>query len=134
MAAVADTSWLYALLAENDRFHGRAVREAEAQDAIFVPPATLVETLNVVQLRARVSSAAESPHATAAKALAALENQPTVILGEPPHDHETAARIWRATPALSYADAAIVAAARAKSLELLTFDRAQAAAHRSGKP
>lgn len=134
MTGAADTSWLIALLNSGDAHHDAARREAERHDLVYVPPAALMETLNLIQKRARRAKTGEAPHATALRALDVLASQPTVVLDQPAHNHEAAVRIWRAQPKLSYSDAAVIAAAYGKSVDLLTFDRAQAAAHRSWRP
>ena len=48
MTRVADTSALYALFSEADRFHGRAVHDVGDPDPIVVPTEVLVETIDLL--------------------------------------------------------------------------------------
>ena len=51
MTRVADTSALYALFSEADRFHGRAVEDVGDPDPIVVPTEVLVETIDLLTYR-----------------------------------------------------------------------------------
>ncbi len=48
---VADTSVLYALFSEEDRFHDRAVNDVSSSDPITVPSEILVETIDLLAYR-----------------------------------------------------------------------------------
>lgn len=51
MTRVADTSVLYALFSEADRFHGRAMEDVGDPDPIAVPTEVLVETIDLLTYR-----------------------------------------------------------------------------------
>ena len=51
MTRVADTSALYALFSEADRFHGKAVEDVGDPDPIMVPMEVLVETIDLLTYR-----------------------------------------------------------------------------------
>lgn len=122
MKAVADTSWLYAFFVATDAHHKAAVDQSRKVEALHVPPAIMVETLDLIRLRKGLGRPG------AEGALEQMEADSHFRLGEPPHDHLATASVYRAAQALSYADAAAVAAARRLGLDLLTFDADQRAA------
>lgn len=122
MRGVADTSWLYAFFVASDIHHSKAVQQSTKVETVHVPPAIVVETLDLIRLRNRLG------RSKAENALSQMENDPHFRLADPPHDHAAAAQIYRAAKGLSYADAAAVAAARRLGLDLLTFDEGQQAA------
>ena len=51
MTRVADTSVLYALFSDADRFHERAVKDVGDPDPIVVPTEVLVETIDLLTYR-----------------------------------------------------------------------------------
>lgn len=122
MNAVADTSWLYAFFVASDAHHEKAVAQSGSIESLHVPPAILVETLDLMRLRKGLG------RASAENALGQMEADPHFRLAEPPHDHAAAAKVYRGNRRLSYADAAAVAAARRVGGELCTFDKRQRAA------
>ena len=126
MKAVVDTSWLYALLNGNDAHHDKARAELSAHEQLYVAPAVLIETLGLIHFRQGRKRTRD--------AVDLLASTGNVSLGNPPHDHDATMRIWDAHTALSYVDAAAISAARRSGLELRTFDKDQAKAHRSGRP
>jgi predicted nucleic acid-binding protein len=57
---IADTSFLYALFSENDRFHGEATREVEQRGLILIPPEIFAETIALIHYRQGFAAAGKS--------------------------------------------------------------------------
>jgi len=124
MTWVADTSWLYALIDDSDPHHLQARQEARQPDPVEVPEVILAETLDLIRYR--------HGREVARDALDGFERLPHFVLGEGV-PHADVATTWRAHPALSYADATAVAAARRRNVGLRSFDRRQVRALRAPK-
>ncbi len=116
MSWVADTSWLYALIDDADPHHTKARDQASEPDPVEVPEVILAEALDLIRCR-------HGPKVARA-ALAGFEKLPHFVLGEATSHLDTVV-VWRTNSALSFADAAAVAAARRRSFGLRSFDQRQ---------
>lgn len=125
MSWVADTSWLYALIDDADPHHAKARSQAGEPEPIEVPDVVLAETLDLIRYRFGKEAAVE--------ALEGFEKLPHFALGGGAPLGETA-NVWRSHAALSYADAAAVAAARKRKFGLRSFDRRQLRAMEDAAP
>lgn len=115
---VADTSFLVSLLDKDDEFHSISVTDARDRERIHIPPVILAETLSFVKYRSgKVATTRDAVRQMAAHA--------NVSLASPEHDHDATMRYWDAHPALSYHDAAAIAAAKRLGVELASYDNAQ---------
>lgn len=123
---VADTSWLYALVDEADLHHPEARAQAAAEAALAVPAEAWSEFVTLLWWRRSVRGDPQ-PRQTALRVARAVLATPSIAVG-----HGCAAKdvldVMKNHPALSYPDAAGIAAARSRGCPLLTFDAAQAAA------
>lgn len=113
---VADTSFLYALFSATDRFHTRALREAERPEGIIIPPEIFGETLALIHYRQGFDPARAAG--------AWIRAQGHVEVGMPTADLLEAA--WREFDAsrghLSYPDAVVVSWCRGREFSPLALD------------
>ena len=115
MTRVADTSALYALFSEDDRFHERAVRDAGDPDPIAVPTEILVETIDLLAYRFGFKAARQ--------ALEFLLGLPHVSLSERVEFGPVLDIYDGAKGALSLADAFVVQTCLALGAAALAYDR-----------
>lgn len=113
---VADTSFLYALFSRTDDFHGRAVRAAEAPDAIAIPAEIFGETMALIHHRQGFDAARAAGEW--------MRAQPHIEIGAP--GLATTDASWRiflgARGRLSYPDAVVVAWCRRRGSVALAYD------------
>ena len=126
MTRVADTSALYALFSDVDRFHRRAVSNVGDPDPLLIPTEILVETIDL--LAYRFGSAAGR------SALASLLRLPHVSVAErvelPP-----VRRIYeRARGRLSLADCFVIQTCVALGADPLAYDKGILAELKQGRP
>ena len=121
---ICDTSWLIALLDEDDDHHPSADEQAASGSALLVPAPVLAETLHVLWHRIRRDHGPVHAHRACRAALDGLERTPTWRV-LPEADHGSARDVYDAHPRLSYVDAVGVAASRRTGEPLWTFDAAQ---------
>ncbi len=116
-----DTSWLLAFVDPHDPRHQDARATAEQVQTLTIPQAALHELLQVVVHRRRRMDGEQGAQLAARKTLAALEELPMVQFDQGPDARE----IYRAHPEISFADAAILAAANEDPDGILTLDPRQ---------
>lgn len=113
---VADTSFLVAFFDEDDARSEEAAARLATTQPVVVSPEVLVETLGVLKAKGGRSVAAG-----ALDDLMRLENLEWSTECNPVGAHA----IYRAEPALSYVDAAVVELSVRLGADLLTYDLAQ---------
>lgn len=111
---VADTSALYALFSEDDRFHERAVKDASAPEPIVVPSEILVETIDLLAYRFGPSAGR--------KALDSLLELPHVRVAEKV-EPSAVREVYDRARRMSLADAYVVQTCIALGAEVLAYDR-----------
>ena len=113
---VADTSFLYALFSRSDDFHGKAVRAAEARDAITIPAEIFAETMALIHHRQGFDAARGAGEW--------IRRQPYLEIGAP--NTVALEASWRiflgARGRLSYPDAVVVAWCRRRGSVALSYD------------
>lgn len=128
----ADTSWLYALMDEQDAHHDRALQTTEQHSQIDVHVLALAEVLHLIRIRARKlygqTPALQAERATRKALLAVGGLRFCTEL-----DLTRSAAIHDRHRPLSFADAALVAHAIGSGQELLSFDARQLAAWKHEK-
>ena len=112
---VADTSVLYALFSEEDRFHNRAVNDVSSSDPITVPSEVLVETIDLLAYRFGVGAGK--------KALDFLLKLPHVSIAEKVEFGAVKGIYDGAKGKLSLADAFVVQTCAALGAGVLAYDR-----------
>jgi predicted nucleic acid-binding protein len=112
---VADTSVLYALFSEEDKFHERAVDDVSSSDPIAVPSEILVETIDLLAYRFGVSAGK--------KALDFLLNLPHVSIAEKVEFGAVKGIYDGAKGRLSLADAFVIQTSVTLGTEVLAYDR-----------
>ena len=112
---VADTSVLYALFSEEDRFHDRAVNDVSSSDPITVPSEVLVETIDLLAYRFGVGAGK--------KALDFLLKLPHVSIAEKGEFGAVKGIYDGAKGKLSLADAFVVQTCAALGAGVLAYDR-----------
>lgn len=115
MTRVGDTSALYALFSEADRFHERAVRDIGEPDPIVIPTELLVETVDLLAYRFGFTAAT--------RALKFLLQLPHVSLSERVEFGAVSEIYERARGALSLADSFVVQTCVALGAAALAYDR-----------
>ena len=126
MTRVADTSALYALFSENDRFHERAVRDAENPDPIAIPTEILVETVDLLAYRFGFRAATLALHY--------LLQLPHVGLADKVEFGAVLGIYDGAKGAMSLADAFVVQTCMALGAGALAYDRRIVAETRRRRP
>ncbi len=121
---VADTSALYALFSEDDRFHKRALKDVSAPEPIVVPSEILVETIDLLAYRFGRSAGR--------KALDSLFQLPHVSVAEKVELSAVGEIYSRGK--LSLADAFVVQTCVALGAEVLAYDRRIVAELRKRRP
>lgn len=112
---VADTSALYALFSEEDRFHERAVKDVSRSDSIAVPTEILVETIDLLAYRFGISAGK--------KALNFLLGLPHVSIAEKVELGAVKEIYDRTKGTLSLADSFVVQTCVVLGAEVLAYDR-----------
>lgn len=120
---LADTSFLVALLHEDDPHHKRAVAARSKQPGVQIQQTALVETLQVVRFAARTNGTAADGRNAERHALRLLVDALGCRIVSV-DDVATARRLHETHPALSFVDCCGIADARAHG-GLLTFDKEQ---------
>jgi len=119
-----DTSLLYALFDEADKWHEDAGRLVQEHRPVAVPPGTLQETLDLLAFR-------HGPKAArAAEAWLAAQDAVLVAGDDAGRSFDRGLALFREEEGLSFADAWCVAHALVLEVPLLTKDRRQEAAWR----
>ncbi|MCJ2556759.1 MAG: type II toxin-antitoxin system VapC family toxin [Candidatus Thermoplasmatota archaeon] len=121
---VADTSALYALFSEDDRFHKRALKDVSGPDPIVVPSEILVETIDLLAYRFGRSAGR--------KALDSLLQLPHVRVAE--KVELSAVGEIHSRGKLSLADAFVVQTCVALGADVLAYDRRIVAELRKRRP
>lgn len=109
---VADTSALYALFSEEDRFHKRALKDVSSPDPIAVPSEILVETIDLLAYRFGRSAGK--------KALDSLLELPHVSVADKV-EVSAVKEIYNRTK-LSLADAFVLQTCVSLGAEILAYD------------
>ncbi|MFQ6129062.1 MAG: PIN domain-containing protein [Thermoplasmata archaeon] len=122
---VADTSALYALFSEEDRFHQRALKDASAPDPIAVPSEILVETIDLL--------AYKFGNIAGKKALDSLLQLPHVSVAEKV-ELRAVKEIYDRAKGMSLADAFVVQTCVALGAEVLAYDKRIVAELRKRRP
>lgn len=122
---VADTSALYALFSEDDRFHERALKDASAPEPIVVPSEILVETIDLLAYRFGRSAGR--------KALDSLLQLPHMRVAEKV-ELSAVREIYGKAREMSLADAFVVQTCVALGAEVLAYDRRIVAELRKRRP
>ena len=115
MTRVADTSALYALFSEADRFHERARRDVGDPDPIVVPTEVLVETVDLLAYRFGFPAGR--------RALEFLVGLPHLTVAEKVEVAAVTAIYDRAAGNLSLADSFVVQTCLALGADAMAYDR-----------
>lgn len=115
MTRVADTSALYALFSEVDRFHTKAVEDVSDPDPIVVPTEVLVETVDLLRYRFGFAAGRRS--------LDFLLDLPHVSIAEKVEMAAVKAIYGGAKGRLSFADSFVVQTCLALGAKALAYDR-----------
>ena len=126
MTRVADTSVLYALFSEEDRFHERAMDDVGVSDPIAVPSEILVETIDLLAYRFGAGAGK--------KALEFLLGLPHVSIAEKVEFSGVKGIYDGARGRLSLADAFAVQTCVTLGAEILAYDRRIVAELRKRRP
>ncbi len=110
---VADTSALYALFSEEDRFHQRALKDMSAPGPVAVPSEILVETIDLLAYRFGPSAGK--------KALDSLLQLPHVRVAEKV-ELSAVKEIYDRAKGMSLADAFVIQTCVALGAEVLAYD------------
>ncbi|MFQ6107764.1 MAG: PIN domain-containing protein [Thermoplasmata archaeon] len=121
---VADTSALYALFSEDDRFHEKALKDVGAPEPIAVPSEILVETTDLIAYRFGAGAGRE--------ALEALVQLPHVSVAE--RVELSAVKEIYDRAKISLADAFVVQTCLALGAEVLAYDGRIVAELRKRRP
>jgi predicted nucleic acid-binding protein len=111
---VADTSALYALFSEDDRFHERALNDMSAPDPVAIPSEILVETIDLLACRFGPGAGR--------KALDSLLKLPHVRVTEKV-ELSAVKEVYDRAKGMSLADAFVVQTCVALGAEVLAYDR-----------
>lgn len=111
---VADTSVLYALFSEDDRFHERALKDMSAPEPIAVPSEILAETMDLIAYRFGPGAGR--------RALDSLVQLPHLSIAEKV-ELSAVKDIYERTKRMSLADAFVVQTCVALGAEVLAYDR-----------
>jgi predicted nucleic acid-binding protein len=122
---VADTSTLYALFSEDDRFHQRALKDVSAPEPIAVPSEILVETMDLIAYRFGPSAGK--------KALDAFVQLPHLSVAEKV-ELSAVKEIYDRAKGMSLADAFVVQTCVALGAEVLAYDKRIVAELRKRRP
>ena len=115
MTRVADTSVLYALFSEADRFHGKAIDDIGDPDPVVVPTEVLVETIDLLTYRFGFGAGRE--------ALDFLLGLPHVGIAEKVEVAAVRAIHRGARGRLSLADSFVVQTCLALGAEIVAYDQ-----------
>jgi predicted nucleic acid-binding protein len=122
---VADTSALYALFSEDDRFHERALNDMSAPDPVAIPSEILVETIDFLACRFGPGAGR--------KALDSLLKLPHVRVTEKV-ELSAVKEVYDRAKGMSLADAFVVQTCVALGAEVLAYDRRLVAELRKRRP
>lgn len=115
MMRVADTSALYALFSEEDRFHEQAAKDVSVSDSIAVPTEILVETIDLLTYRFGTSAGKD--------ALDFLLGLPHVSISEKVELGAVKEIYDRAKGTLSLTDAFVIQTCVTLGAEVLAYDK-----------
>lgn len=110
---VADTSALYALFSEEDRFHQRALKDMSAPGPVAIPSEILVETIDLLAYRFGPSAGK--------KALDSLLQLPHVRVAEKV-ELSAVKEIYDRAKGMSLADAFVIQTCVALGADVLAYD------------
>jgi predicted nucleic acid-binding protein len=122
---VADTSALYALFSEDDRFHERALKDVSSPEPIAVPSEILVETMDLIAYRFGGDAGR--------RALDALVQLPHLSVAEKV-ELSAVKEIYDRAKGMSLADAYVVQTCVALGAEVLAYDKRIGAELRKRRP
>ncbi|MFQ5909724.1 MAG: PIN domain-containing protein [Thermoplasmata archaeon] len=122
---VADTSALYALFSEEDRFHKRALEDMSAPDPVAIPSEILVETIGLLAYRFGPSAGR--------KALDSLLQLPHVSIAEKV-ELSAVKEVHDRAKGMSLADAFVVQTCVALGADVLAYDKRIVAELRKRRP